>query len=211
MQKNTKQKVRYYFDGFNFYRGLRSIEWKKYYWLDIVKFCKNWLKPYQELSKVKYFSSPHWDEVKAKRQNIFFSANCENDKFKLILGKFVMRPKLIDGKIINFRQEKKTDVAIASEMITDVANHKCDISILVSGDIDLIPAIKAIKKLKPDHKIFVYFPPNRSAWEIKRLSGKEIIKYVQLERHQNKFESSMFPDEVELKNGIKLFRPDKWK
>jgi len=34
-----KQKVIVYVDGFNFYYGLKGDpKWKRYYWLDIVKF-----------------------------------------------------------------------------------------------------------------------------------------------------------------------------
>ena len=34
-----KQRVIAYIDGFNFYFGLRSEpRWKRYYWLDVVKF-----------------------------------------------------------------------------------------------------------------------------------------------------------------------------
>ena len=37
-----KQKVIVYVDGFNFYYGLKGDpKWKRYYWLDIVKFFEN--------------------------------------------------------------------------------------------------------------------------------------------------------------------------
>ena len=53
-----KQKVIVYVDGFNFYYGLKGDpKWKRYYWLDIVKFFELFMRPDQELIKVKYFSA----------------------------------------------------------------------------------------------------------------------------------------------------------
>ena len=37
MAEKNKQRVIIYIDGFNFYYGLKTAPWKKYYWLDIVK------------------------------------------------------------------------------------------------------------------------------------------------------------------------------
>jgi len=55
--ENRKQKVIVYVDGFNLYYGLKSKGWKKYYWLDMVKFAKKLLRPHQELVEVCYFSA----------------------------------------------------------------------------------------------------------------------------------------------------------
>ena len=49
-----KQRVIACIDGFNFYFGLRSdARWKKYFWLDVVKFFELGLKEDQELGVVK--------------------------------------------------------------------------------------------------------------------------------------------------------------
>ena len=58
-----KQKVIVYVDGFNFYYGLKhDVHWKRYYWLDMVKFFEMGLKENQELVAVKYFSAIPDDE-----------------------------------------------------------------------------------------------------------------------------------------------------
>lgn len=87
MAEKNKQRVIIYIDGFNFYYGLKTAPWKKYYWLDIVKLMESFLRPNQELIAVKYFSARPTDVGKRKRQDAFFQANKENPKFKLILGK----------------------------------------------------------------------------------------------------------------------------
>ena len=62
-----------YVDGFNFYYGLKhDVHWKRYYWLDMVKFFEMGLKENQELVAVKYFSAIPDDEKKMKNQDAFF-------------------------------------------------------------------------------------------------------------------------------------------
>ena len=52
------KKIIVYIDGFNFYYGLKSnIKWRKYYWIDIVKFFEMFIRKDKELVAVKYFSA----------------------------------------------------------------------------------------------------------------------------------------------------------
>lgn len=68
-----KQRVIVYVDGFNFYYGLRSRrQWKRYYWIDIVKLFTQFLKPNQELVCVRYFSARPTNIDKSRNQNAFF-------------------------------------------------------------------------------------------------------------------------------------------
>jgi uncharacterized LabA/DUF88 family protein len=206
---NQKQRVIVYVDGFNFYFGLKTKKWKKYYWLDLVKFFESFLKPHQELVSLKYFSAVQKNNNKADRQDLFFQANKTNAKFYLELGKFLQKSfvcRNCQDKIIQY-EEKETDVRIATHMLSDVVQNKCDISILVSADSDLIPPIEAIRELNLQHKIWTYFPPQRYSSDLVSLSDR----YVKLERHQLKFESSLLPDEVTLKNGFVVKRPKSWK
>ncbi len=149
------KKVIVYIDGFNFYFGLKSSKWKKYYWLDTVKFFAKFLKSYQDLVQVNYFSAIPHDSGKQDRQDLFFSANKLNAKFQLHLGKFLEKKiKCRECKNLHVTyEEKESDVRVATRMIADVVNNNCDISILVSADSDLIPPIEFIRSFKPSHKI----------------------------------------------------------
>jgi len=49
----------------------------------------------------------------------------------------------------NIPEEKKNDVNIAVHMIKDAIYDKCDRFIVVSGDSDLVPAVKAVKLITP--------------------------------------------------------------
>lgn len=86
---DKKQRVIFYVDGFNFYFGMKDKKWRKYYWLDMVAFCGQFLRPHQELVEVNYFSARPTHPGKSDRQDLFFSANKLNPKFSLYLGKFM--------------------------------------------------------------------------------------------------------------------------
>ncbi|MDY0082582.1 MAG: NYN domain-containing protein [Ignavibacteriaceae bacterium] len=204
---DKKQRIIYYIDGFNFYFGLRSKNWKKYYWLDLVKFCEQFIRPHQELIRVNYFSAIQKSKGKQDRQDLFLSANKQNPKFQLFLGKFLEKTINYNGQLVRTFEEKETDVHIAVQMIRDIVLDQCDISVLISADSDLIPPINFINELKPKHKIFVYFPPSRFSYDLKQKANN----VISLENHELKFKACVFPDEIYLPNGYQIKRPDKWK
>lgn len=204
---SDKQRVTFYIDGFNFYFGIRSKWRRKYYWIDMVKFCEQFLKPHQELQSVYYFSAPQFGTSR-DRQSKFFSANRSNKKFKLILGKYKKRDITSpNGEKFEIFEEKKTDVNITIQMARDVIFNKTDISVLVSGDTDTVPVFDLIREVKPDHKIFTYFPPNRFNNELKTESDA----VLKLSRFERNFKRALMPKDVKLTNGSVVSRPDSWK
>jgi uncharacterized LabA/DUF88 family protein len=207
------QKVIVYVDGFNFYYGLKSASqkekaWKKYYWLDIVSFFEKMMTPNQELVQVIYFSARQHNNEASNRQDTFFSANKLNKKFKLILGKYLKKDIICKhcGKAIHSFEEKETDVRLATQIINDVYKENCDISIIVSADSDMIPAIELIRDIKPGHKLFVHFPPLRYSVDLSNCCDGERKLY----HFKSKFHQSMLSDEVTLPNGTILRRPSNW-
>lgn len=211
------QKVIAYFDGFNYYEGLRKKGWKKYYWQDLVKFVEFFLRPHQELEQVRYFSAVQKHAEKAKRQDKFFQANKLNPKFSLLLGDFKRRTKWrkidCNGKKVSreilFWEEKKSDVALASYIIRDVALEKCDVIFLFSADSDITPALDVVQEIthtKKNVKIIVFFPPGNFSYDLKQKANKSF----KLENHEYKFQHSQLPDKVKLSNGFVIDKPEKW-
>jgi uncharacterized LabA/DUF88 family protein len=92
-------------------------------------------------------------------------------------------------------------------MIRNVFTEKCDISILVSADSDLLPSIKLIREISPNHKIFVYFPPKRYSADLDQ-NADAVINLI---RYEFRFKHAILPDEITLPNGYILKRPEKWK
>jgi len=208
------QRVVVYIDGFNFYFGLKAISrgdssWKKFYWLDIVAFFEKMMLPHQELVEVIYFSARPHDIKASKRQDLLFSANKLNPKFKLILGKYLKKDIGCRscGNVISTFEEKETDVRIATQLVNGVYKGKCDISIIVSADSDIIPAVELIRDIDPMHKIFAYFPPLRHSVNLENSCDA----HKKLQNFKARFNQSMLPDEVTLPNGVVLTRPTTWK
>lgn len=104
-------------------------------------------------------------------------------------------------------RKKESDVRIATRMIADIVNDKCDISILVSADSDLIPPIEFIREIKPKHKIFVYFPPKRFSFDL----TSKCDSFIKLERHETKFATSLLPNEIlHPATGYLIKKPLEW-
>ena len=202
-----KQRVIIYVDGFNFYFGLRSKGWKKYYWLDVVSFFEKFIKPNQELQSVFYCTAVQTNNGKKDRQDLFFSANKLNPKFRLIFGKFLKKVVAYGGQKYITYEEKQTDVNIAVQLIRNVVLDKCDISIIVSADSDLVPPIEFIRELNPNHKIFCYFPPKRYSTDLSQRCDASL----NLERYEQRFKNSMLPETILLKNGYIIEIPEDWK
>lgn len=205
-----KQKVIVYIDGFNFYYGLKkNYKWRRFYWLDVVKFFEMFIKPDQELLCVKYFSAKPDNIDKALRQNAFFQANKENSKFQLILGKYLHKTiKCFNcGYLIKTYEEKESDVRIATQIVNDANNHICDVAIVVSADSDMIPAIELAKDA--GIKVFVYFPPFHHSNSLNNISSSHVIN---LERYETRFRNCILPDTVHLsQSNFDLPIPSKWK
>ncbi|MDR2969612.1 MAG: NYN domain-containing protein [Tannerellaceae bacterium] len=206
---SSKQRVIVYVDGFNFYYGLKDKKWKKYYWLDMVSFFESLLRAHQELIGVKYFSAIPSHAGKKERQDLLFSANKQNPRFRLVLGKYLS--KNIEcrkcGSIIHTFEEKETDVRIAVGIIADAYNDRCDISVLVSADSDLIPSLELLREIKPKQKMIVFFPPKRFSSNLKNMADG--IKT--LDGAKSMFEKAVLPEEICLPSGYVLKRPEKWK
>lgn len=207
----AKKKVIIYVDGFNFYYGLKDggPSWKKIYWLDVVKFFESMMLPNQELVEVNYYSARPLNDHKAyDNQDDWFSANLLNPKFKLHLGRY-MKKEFVCRKckfVNNTFEEKETDVRVATGMLVDVFQKRCDITVIVSADSDMIPSVEIIKAFDPSHPVYAFFPPNHKAFEL----VKKCDNVIKLGNYKPRFIRAMLPDDVKLKNGHVVHRPANW-
>lgn len=205
----NRKKVIVYVDGFNFYYGLKSKKWKKFYWLDFVNFFESFLKPYQDLIEVNYFSARPTDYGKHDRQDKLFQANKCNPRFNLILGKYLKKEIICKncGVKIHSFEEKETDVRIATKILADAYNKRCDIAIIVSADSDLIPPVEMIREFNPLQKVYVYFPPNRYSSNLASLSDAT----RKLDGAFHIFAKHILPKQITLPNGYIIEQPIEWK
>jgi uncharacterized LabA/DUF88 family protein len=151
--------------------------WYRYMWLDLHAMCTEMLTDRQQLAAIKYFTAPiTGSKGKQERQNAFFDALRTFPQIEIIFGRFQNDPKHCDrcGHSNFHPQEKKTDVNIATNLICDALADKYDTALLITADSDIVPAIEAVKKLRPEKRIVVAFPPGRYSKELEKIADNSI-------------------------------------
>jgi len=97
-----------------------------------------------------------------------------------------------------------TDVNIATQVIIDAFQDKYDMAMLISGDSDLVPPIKAIHEWFPKKRVFVAFPPKRHN------SSVTLVAKGSLTIGRKKLSDSQFDMEVKKRDGYVLHKPVEW-
>lgn len=205
--QQEKERIIAYIDGFNLYFGMREASYDHCRWLNISKLIQNLLNPNQELIAVKYFTSRVKNNPdKQKRQSIYIDA-IESTGVKVFYGNY--QDNIEDCKRCGHQwrspKEKMTDVNIATAMIVDAYNDEYDTAMLVSGDSDLTPPIKAIHTLFKNKRIFIAFPPKRHNSSMSLLAKGSLII------GRKKLVESQFEDIVISKIGYELKKPVEWR
>ena len=72
------------------------------------------------------------------------------------------------GRTGKVPKEKKTDVNIAVELMTDAFSDGFDSALMITADSDLVPPILAIRRLFPLKRVAVSFPPRRFSTELQQ-------------------------------------------
>lgn len=201
-------------DGFNLYHSLIDVERrteKCVKWLSLKNLCTSYLPSVSkdaQLHSIYYFSAYAKHRMKSdsnviNRHKIYIQA-LESTGVKTILGQFKRKKVKCThcAKDSVKHEEKETDVSIASYIFYTMHQRDVDHIFLITGDTDLIPAIKIAKKLysKP---ISVIFPYNRVNLSFKKHTTHQIkIKL-------NTYEKHLFPETLHI-NNRSIYRPKEW-
>lgn len=202
------RRVAFLIDGFNVYHSLDfPKKYRKYKWLDYSELAKCFITKTDKIVGIYYFTAyADWNPEKVKRHDIYIDA-LKHKGVEVVLGKFKMRDKWCPNckSWFKTKEEKLTDVNIAIHLFQLAHYDKYDRVFLLSGDSDLIPAIKSVKSTFPAKEVLVIIPLGRKAEELKN----EADEYRKLkEKH---LLASQFPDEIDLGNDVKLVRPSNWR
>ena len=163
MEPLKKERVVVYVDGFNMYFGMMDAGFSYCRWLNIKALAQSLLQPHQQLAEVKYFTARVANNPdKQKRQNTYLEALYETG-VKIFYGQYQMNTQECHrcGHIWGDAKEKMTDVNIATHLLVDAYKNQYDMAMLISGDSDLVPPIKAVHENFPAKRVFVAFPPKR--------------------------------------------------
>jgi uncharacterized LabA/DUF88 family protein len=108
------------------------------------------------------------------------------------------------GRGIERFEEKETDVALGVKAIELLHLDACDTLVIVSGDTDFAPALRAAKRLFPAVQVCVAFPHARFNAELQQIADFSFrIRAARYAEHQ-------FHDPVPLSDGRVLRRPRDW-
>ncbi len=204
-------------DGFNLYHSLveasRALNGAGTKWLDLRSMCTSFLSEVgggAQLERVHYFSAlarhrEAHDPLVTTRHLMYVECLRETG-VEVELGQF--KEKRIScphcQRSIIRHEEKETDVAIGVRLLEAALHDQCDAIVLVSGDSDLSPAVRAAHRHRPAVTIDVAFPFNRLSFELKGLARRSFrIGARRYTQHQ-------FADPFILRNGGEIHKPGDW-
>jgi uncharacterized LabA/DUF88 family protein len=201
------RRIAVFIDGFNVYHALdEREEWHKYKWLDFSKLVHLFASRNDVFEGIYYFTAlATWMPDKMARHRILIRA-LELKGVNVVYGEFKKRDRFcVNCKTwYKSHEEKQTDVNIAIHLFRLAVEDRYDTALIMSGDGDLIPAIKAFRASFPAKQVGVLIPFARNADELKlNCDFHRKVKRMHLEQ-------SLFPDEIDLGDGQKLVRPVNW-
>ncbi len=188
------------------YFGILEAGFLNCKWLNIRKLVNNLLLVSQELIEIKYFTSRVSNNPdKQKRQTTYIEA-LESVGIKIYYGHYQTDTTECRqcGNIWPTFHEKMTDVNIATQMMIDAYQDKYDMAMIISGDSDLVPPIKAIHELFKHKRVFVAFPPKRHNASVSLVANGSMMI------GRKKLVDSLFNKEVPKKDGFILKKPKEW-
>lgn len=158
--------------------------------------------------KPSYTSQPSrfWDAQKASRHKLYIRA-LENEGISVVYGEFKRKQKhcnLCRKDFWSF-EEKQTDVNIALSLFQLAVADRYDRAVIISGDTDLLPAVRAVRTTFPAKEIGVVIPIGRASEDFKKQAD---FHYKMREQH---LASSRFGDVVVLRDNTTISCPVSWK
>ncbi len=135
------EKVMVFIDGSNLYHqlienfGAANLDYSKF--VDFLVGKRVLIKSFFYTAPIHQQANPH----EYSKQQKFFSSLRQQKRFEVKLGRLEKRPQ---GKMV----EKGVDVMLVVDLITNAYANRLDTAILVSGDADFVPAIKAVQELE---------------------------------------------------------------
>ena len=213
-------KANVYIDGFNLYYG--SLKRTPYKWLNLSLMCRG-LLPDREVNKIRYFTAritslPRNPEG-PDRQDAYLRALETLPNLTVHLGRFSSRPVYLPAYPLAYSdptspaqtvrvlrtEEKRSDVNLATLLLTDCVDDNFDEAVVISNDSDLTLPIayaanrfgKVVGVVNPhrQHRISLELL-NTASWTFKQINRSLLV-------------ASQFPDVVQHPRGP-ITKPASW-
>jgi hypothetical protein len=105
----------------------------------------------------------------------------------------------------NRREEKQTDVAIGAKLLELLFLDRCDTVMVVSGDTDVIPAVKTAQSLFPHKRVGFLLPYRRQNQEL-----ADLAPGLHFAIRKETYTRYQFPDPLVLPSGKTIKKPAGW-
>lgn len=213
----TMNRTTFLIDGFNLYHSLtdacRNLRCDGIKWLNIRKLCASYLPhitPRATLEEVYYFSAfayhrQNRDPRIIQRHKLLIEC-LKATGVTVEMGRFKSKQVYCNGckAEVTHYEEKETDVAISAKLLEIFFLDQCDTAVLVTGDTDLMPAIRTAFRLFPDKQIFCLFPYGRKNNELARLATGSFVVGA------NRYQACQFENPFVTPDGRELRKPASW-
>jgi uncharacterized LabA/DUF88 family protein len=210
-------KIFFFVDGFNLYHALNYLDspgvrdhdrYQKYKWISLKRLCNCYVREKGDsIGDILYFTAlAFWDPEKVSRHKLFIKAQ-ESEGVHIVYGEFKRRLrkcKICSNEYPAF-EEKQTDVNIAVQLFQLASEERYDKAIIISGDSDLLPAIKAVRRIFPRKQVGIVVPIGRGSSALKTQAD---FSYKMKEGH---LKISRYDKDVVLKDGTILSCPSEWR
>lgn len=154
----NRMKAICYVDGFNLFHALKELEVPSVKWLSLWTLSQSLINQQSDvLVGVVYFTAiAEWEPEKAHRHRQYIAA-LESTGVEVIKSRFqrVDRKCMKNACRCPFREEKETDVALATRVLCDALMGVADKQIVITADTDHTPLFKAIRRHKPGNELVV--------------------------------------------------------
>jgi len=157
-------------DGLNLHHSAldaEAVAGRRLRRLDVAGLCRSYvhaLPGRSTITTIDYFSAvAHHREAghpsTVARQVACFSA-LQAAGVDVHLGQFKAKTLAcpLCGRRYLAWEEKESDVAIGTRLLELLIRDRCDTAVLMTGDTDLVPAMRAARRLRPDKRLGVIQP-----------------------------------------------------
>lgn len=209
-----------YVDGFNFYfacyQGEANLVHACAKWLDFAALCRAIL-PADDVTCVHYYTArvpaSAGDDSKPTRQDMYLRALAATGGVVAHIGKF--RESKRDGVLVQpipgvprrqkvyVRQEKGSDVALASHLIANAFRHTFEQALVVSNDSDLAEPIRIVAQ--EIHLPVIVVSPDKT---MSRQLGVVATRMTILDKRM--LSNHQLPNPVVDESGHRIWKPSEW-
>lgn len=212
-----RRRVFFYVDGFNLYH--RRLEGNP----DLKWLCLRTLAakffPRDDISKVKFFTAkvdPASTNSPKQRRQLNYWAALKARGVQVIEGLLEKRERRCrvaqcdKQGWFSTMSEKMSDVNLALHVYRDFIEEQPDVICVLSGDLDVLPALKMIRETKRKVMLVVLLPTQDDGLLFSRQPQHyQVARVTQLS--ESFLKASRLPEQLPLSEGITLFCPETWK